>query len=305
MLSGLMSAITGASNVGFTPDMESLHKPGSRCVMSEPIEDLTAEQLKQNFWTWVEKKEPFSTYVTHTNITGEKATGLVEEIQFEVSGLMSLLVSVKGTFYAKYRIDGNTMFVQQFGPDKELKEVQQENRLTILENPLRVEGVFEDFGCRKSGPLLKGFLESDLKSLEYEGAAENDVDSPSEPGKKSVVCKTVKAVDFAEFWEKLKALRISEGFEEAPDGSLRKDTGGLFGGSNFTAVRCDSGKKCVVKEECGPDGSYKNVMSTVYTRVDGGVFESWAIPKANVDVSQTTADSTAKMINSMIDLGSS
>lgn len=273
--------------------------------MSEPIEDMTPEKLKQSFWIWVEKKDPFSSYVTHTNVTGEKSSGLIEEIQFEVSGLMSLLVSVKGTFYARHKIEGSTMLVQQFGPDKDLKEVQQETRLTILENPLRVEGVFEDFGVRKSGPVLKGFLESDLKSLEYEGEAAFDVDSPSEPGKKSVVCKTSKAIDTAEYWEKVKALRLSEGYEEAEDGSLRKDAGGLLGGSNFVAFRYDKEKNCVMKEECGTDDSYKNAFSTVYTRVDAGTFECWAIPKASVDVSQGTADVVGKMINSMIDLGNS
>lgn len=304
MLSGLMSAITGASNLGLTPDMDSMHKKGSKCAMSEPIEDVTPEQLKERFGIWVEKKAPFSSYVTSTNLTGEKSSGLIEEINFEVSGLMSLIVSVKGTFYAKYKIEGDTMFIQQFGPDKELKEVQSETRLTILRDPVRVEAVNEDFGCRKYGPVLKGFLQSDLKNLGYEGEAEHEVDSPSEPGQKSVVCKTASVINFEEFWEKLKDLKLSNGFEEAADGTLRKDESGLFGGSNFTALRCDKEKKCVLKEEYGPDASYKNLGGVTYTKVNEGSIECWARPKASVDVGQVTADAVAKILNAIIDISS-
>mmetsp|Transcript_18258 Transcript_18258/g.32078 ORF Transcript_18258/g.32078 Transcript_18258/m.32078 type:complete len:306 (+) Transcript_18258:55-972(+) len=304
----MLSWLTGSS-LAFTEDCNSTAKPGKKCILSDPIEDCTAEEFVEMFWKWVESKPPISSYQTDRKVTGTKADGMLESVDIEVSGLASLLVTLKATFYNKYLVEGDQLLIQQYMTDSSYKVLSNQTSIKLLKDPLRLEVVSEDFGTRKHGALLKGIIEGALIGAGFEGIkAEADVDSPSEPGQKSIIAGPVEDASMTSegLWEKMKAKRLEDGGEPQADGSIKKEDAGWIANSTYSSLKFDKDLGCVINLDFGEDSTYSNVNATTYMKVINGPVrvEAWTVPRARVDSGKAAVDGTVKMYGEIRDAGS-
>lgn len=194
--------------------------------------------------------------------------------------------------------------------DSSYTVLSSQKSIKLLKEPFRCECIVEDFGTRKHGPLLKGIIETALIGAGFEGIkAESDMDSPSEPGKKSILAGPIDdaSLSIDGLWEMMKARRLEDGGEVQADGSISKEESGWISNSTYSSLKMDKDTGCVTFVDFGEDSTYTNVNGTTYLKVikDPVRVEAWAVPRARVESGKTAVDQMVKAYGEIRDAGSS
>jgi len=316
----MLSAIFGDSSGALTWTAESDLPGGSgeKCLLSSEITALTPDQFYELLeWSILNDKPATSgpgQYQTDCKVTRSDDGSFHVSRTYEASGMLSLLTTFKITTNDVVHIvkEKDDVILCNYGTDATCAKdsLGTTTNMGIHRDPFRISVRQHQHVVRRSGPFLAEQLATDLKTLGQDGVpCLADQDSPSQPGKKSVVSGPFEDTGLTpeSWWQKL-----CDDMSGKSQGSLQADgtfhqlitEGMLFTSTNYNTLHPPDKDNVIVTDVFGPDESRTSLANKVSTKMHVGppiLFEKWAdVPEAQVSTEALKAGFAEPFVNPIL-----
>mmetsp|Transcript_17853 Transcript_17853/g.41983 ORF Transcript_17853/g.41983 Transcript_17853/m.41983 type:complete len:385 (-) Transcript_17853:164-1318(-) len=203
----------------FERDVESPDGTGQKCCLSAPIDDMDPDRFWDALENWMFNKGCIKEMCEAEYVVSKCEDGgvLAVTTYSTTSTLFELFAGkLSGKVHMKYYLDRekDELRSYNYNTDETLskKSLSQENVLKVWRDPFRFEFYINELEARLCGPFAKAWAEPILRGTGLNVELFCNMDSPSEPGEKSIVSGPIEDPEwsFEKFWETYKAGAIRD-----------------------------------------------------------------------------------------------